>query len=125
MITEFSVNRWADLEKTRPRHLSPWCRTCHRAVKRERIERRPSHPRRRKGERDPDPLVLSKLDMLNMMLEGGVPLRVNSIADEDYDPTPVPQGCPRCYLRGSEVCFRCPDKERARRERRHALALSR
>lgn len=33
-----------------------------------------------------------------------------SLATEDYDTTPVPVGCPDCWLRGGGRCMACPDK---------------
>lgn len=52
-----------------------------------------------------------------------------SIAAEDYDPTPVPEGCPSCWRGPGALdggpCQRCPDPEakaRCRLERRGGLA---
>lgn len=56
-------------------------------------------------------------------LEGGLPpVALPSISDEDYDPTPVPTGCPGCYKRdGSWVCVTCPNAQQANADRRQMI----
>jgi hypothetical protein len=69
---------------------------------------------------------MSKEDRWQYELEGALPFSVASIACEDYDPTPVPQGCPSCFLRGGGICVSCPDasvKQRRREARAQGLIL--
>jgi DNA-binding CsgD family transcriptional regulator len=67
-------------------------------------------------------------------LEGIVRIMIGglSIADEDYDPTPAPEGCPSCWRGPGALdgaldggpCQNCPDpeaKQRCRLERRRGL----
>jgi hypothetical protein len=53
--------------------------------------------------------ALTKAEDVEEMLEGVLPIVGFSLADEDYDPTPVPTGCHRCWRTGGEPCFRCSD----------------
>lgn len=44
-----------------------------------------------------------------------------SLADEDYDPRPVPPGCPACWRKDlSEVCLGCPDSAAAEEQLKQA-----
>jgi hypothetical protein len=54
---------------------------------------------------------MTKENRLQFELEGALPFSVMSIAVEDYDPTPVPTGCPSCYLHGGVPCESCPDAD--------------
>jgi hypothetical protein len=120
-ITDFSVTRWADWEKTTPKIWNSRCDGCVR-------ERRRQRPKRRQDHRRSDPQHELKAAFARMSLqdrqeyqwEGGVPLsRWFPGEDEDFDAAPVPQGCPRCYLRDrGEVCITCPDIELRQRARR-------
>jgi hypothetical protein len=122
--TDFSVSSWEDSERTRPKVLHSKCKLCARAYSREWKRRRcrPATPAPPRGVLD----VLSSMsaeDRFSFPLEGGVPLTRYSVADEDFDPTPVPRGCPGCFTTRtdsgsrSEVCINCPDKAEARRLR--------
>jgi hypothetical protein len=94
--------------------------------------RRPTDLTSRREERHADHLLHAlpfderheyELEGVTRIMIGGL-----SIADEDYDPTPVPEGCPSCW-RGpgaldQSPCQRCPDPEakaRCRLERRGGL----
>jgi hypothetical protein len=117
---DFSVSSWEDCHKTKPKQLHSKCKLCVRAHTRELEDRR----------RDPHRGVkavftrMTLRDRQEYPLEGGVPLTRYSAADEDYDPTPVPKGCPSCFLSRtdsgghSEVCLACPDRAGAIARRR-------
>lgn len=118
---------WVDLEKTTPRKLSAACITCARAKDRIRnAERR----RRLRGEpcspteiRGATAIIraMSKEDRHEYHVTGCLPLTLSwGAADEDHDPTPVPQGCPACYMRGGHPCDTCPDPD-ARAKARAAV----
>lgn len=64
---------------------------------------------------------MTKEQRLSYELDGVQPLAATSIASEDYDPTPVPQGCPRCFMTGSDPCKTCPDPD-VKAKRRKAIA---
>lgn len=142
---DFAVDRWADKEKTRPLTFRPKCRTCNGRVERKRyfsqpLEERTKADRARRDRLNPNRRrhrqrvehdkavrveqrtvnrVLGRMSKANRILyemEGTLPL-VESIASEDYDLTPVPQGCASCYLHGGNVCITCPDSDvKARRK---------
>jgi hypothetical protein len=122
LITDFSGTRWADVHKTTPRIFNSWCKACARQRKREQSERRRSHMR-------PDQLEFYELkaafarmtlqDRQEYQWDLGLPLSRSSEATEDHDTTPVPQGCPRCFLRDQgEICTNCPDIELRQRARK-------
>jgi hypothetical protein len=131
-VSDFAVKDWADVEKTRPRIYYPRCRVCGQRAKKKMRDSR------RRVEEHVDPRIadrrranafvraMPKESRLQYELEGALPFAVASIADEDYDPTPVPQGCPSCYLRGGIECDRCPDpnvKEHRREARAQGIIL--
>lgn len=76
-------------------------------------------------------------DVVQYELEGVLPMAdsgVASLADEDYDPTPVPTGCHDCWRRGcviagfQGVCVNCPappSKQEVRDEVKRQLPLTR
>jgi hypothetical protein len=69
---------------------------------------------------------MSKADRYLYEMEGILPLGDWSVADEDYDLTPVPTGCPSCYLYGGIECIACPDpdvKAHRREARKQGLIL--
>jgi hypothetical protein len=156
------VDKWSDLERTRPRTFRPKCRTCYGRYQRTRYHNKPLDQRaapyreRRKRLREaregiapPRPDLtpeeveralrlaerlhveqflgrMTKENRLQFHLEGALPFSVMSIAVEDYDPTPVPQGCPSCYLHGGVPCERCPDvevKAKARQARKEGRVI--
>lgn len=129
-LIDFSVVKWADYEQTKPDLFNFYCKPCKRQRNR---ERRPSHPRPDQLQRT-DPGIhgafarMSLQDRQEWSWEGGVPLSRWNFADEDYDTTPVPQGCPNCWMRGGNVCLTCPDIElrhaATRKARKKALALA-
>jgi hypothetical protein len=44
---------------------------------------------------------------------------VNKTIPRIFNPSPVPQGCPRCFLRDrGEICTNCPDIELRQRARK-------
>jgi hypothetical protein len=123
LITDFSVTRWADVNKTIPRIFNSNCRACHRWRKRVQSERRrqcipaeqldPQHELKAVFER------MGLQSRQEYQWDLGVPLSRSSEATEDHDTTPVPQGCPRCFLRDrGEICTNCPDIELRQRARK-------
>lgn len=66
---------------------------------------------------------MSREDKLEYRLEGCLPM-ARAFTLEDLDPTPVPTGCPGCYLHGGNICDRCPDSQ-AREKVRTARAEGR
>lgn len=101
--------RW-DYTHTRPQQLSSLCHKCLRDRKNEQ-----DHARREAARLNGTLVAMPREDRFSYQLEGGLPLPTTaggwSLATEDYDPTPVPQGCPSCYLHGGNVCTECPDAD--------------
>jgi hypothetical protein len=150
-VSDFSVIKWADMEKTRPQRFRNMCRTCaerdrksrytyKRGPRRDtpsvqpprRVLKPKSKPKPR-VEEHVDPRILearrasaiigrmSKEDRHEYNVEGCLPITAGwGLSDEDYDPTPVPKGCPSCYLTGGLPCDTCPDKQRAKERMRAA-----
>lgn len=115
---DFKVLEWSDKIKTQPRIFRAQCHTCYRIAERQREANRYACKRESKrigpeASRASEIISgMSKADRWSSYLEGGTPITGGwSFATEDYDPTPVPQGCPSCYLRGGEICIKCPDPE--------------
>lgn len=130
-VVDYGVACWSDTEKTRVRQFRSRCHSCDNAQKREyKLRRRgvciPTTSREHEELRLRE--IFSKMDRADSyshQLEGGIPLTGGwSLATEDYDPTPVPQGCHSCYLRGGAPCITCPDldvKGKARAARKQGL----
>lgn len=123
LLNEFKVDRWADLEKTRPMWICSSCQSCLRRLDRERYHRRSKPDRcpkdRRFRSRTAAQLIslMSKGDRYEYQLGEGRPLLIGSAASEDHDPTPVPTGCPRCFISGGYACLTCPDPDVHKRVR--------
>lgn len=102
---DYKVVRW-DYTRTRPRKLSGLCHTCLRDRDDDQQRVRDEAARVRGSL-----CSMSREDRFSFQLEGGIQVSGGwSLATEDYDPTPLPQGCHSCYLTGGPPCVTCPDE---------------
>jgi hypothetical protein len=131
---DFSVERWADRTKTSPARLSYFCKACTRANQRNRHRTQVAERRRlEQTKRESSDFYRVFQTGLNMtraqrhtyVMEGCLPIIQDngiSLADEDYDTTPVPNvivdgridpataACTGCWRNGSEPCLTCPSR---------------
>jgi DNA-binding CsgD family transcriptional regulator len=117
-----------------------WCRDQPRGVKRRARRRTPLPVAEPRSSRITSRLHLVDLkaaivvesmprdDVIQYELEGVLPMAdsgVASLADEDYDPAPVPTGCPGCWRTfdpdggGPTPCFSCPSPPSKQELREH------
>lgn len=115
---DYTVNKWVDAEKTIPRSFKKQCQACLRIRKQQRKSLRRKQRGRHLSARELEQrrvneiiALMTREELYEYELEGGLPLTVAGYTCEDSDPTPVKPGCPQCWRNGSVVCGNCPDPE--------------
>jgi hypothetical protein len=75
-------------------------------------------------------IAMTREERHHYQMEGILPLLdpVGASAYEDFDPTPVPSGCPGCWRNGSDPCNHCPSPpslQQLKEVRREGVAFCR